>query len=177
MVLTLRFVYTICPVHSLHELTPAQVASFFNLVLAFSIIALIIAGFLSFNLLLLFFSPCRNNYIKACGMSTLRWLLSGLVFGIWASNVISLLGFLGVTAAFSSDLTSTCNDGPCRIYSGSATAQFGDGIVSYYANWGPEAGWYVTIASVVISTALFFAIATLRFPIPYDTDDSSGEAL
>jgi hypothetical protein len=166
-----------CPTHSLHSLTPAQVVQFFRLALAFSVIALIIAIFLSFNLLLLFFSRPRNAYIKSCGMSTLRWLLGGLVFGIWASNVIALLGFLGVTTAFSSDLTSTCTDGPCRIYSGSATNQYGDGTVSFYSNWGPEAGWYVTIASIIISTALFFAIATLRFPIPYDTDDSSGEAL
>jgi hypothetical protein len=109
-------------------------------------------------------------------MSSLRWLFGALALGILASNIIALLGFLGVTQGFKDDNTS-CSDGPCRIFSGSATAQFGDGSVSQYTNWGPEAGWYVTIASIVLSVGLCISIATLRFPIPYDTDDSSGEAL
>jgi hypothetical protein len=67
--------------------------------------------------------------------------------------------------------------GPCRIFSGAVTSQFGEGTVSQYTNWGPEAGWYVTIASLILSVALCVSLATLRFPIPFDTDDSSGEAL
>ena len=156
----------------------SQVVAFFRLSFAFSIIALIIASILGLNLLLIFFSVIRNYYIKSCGMSTLRYLLGALALAILVSNIIALLGFLGVTQGFSDDLTrNSCSDGPCRIFSGSSQAQFGDGTVSLYSNWGPEAGWYVTIASVVVSIALCISIATLRFPIPYDTDDSSGEAL
>ena len=108
-------------------------------------------------------------------MSTLRWLLGVLALGILVSNIIALLGFLGVTQGFKDDNTS-CSDGPCRIFSGSSKAEFG-ATIAQYTNWGPDAGWYVTIASIVFAVALCISIATLRFPIPYDTDDSSGEAL
>jgi hypothetical protein len=155
----------------------SQVVAFFRLSFAFSIIALIIASILGLNLLLIFFSVIRNYYIKSCGMSTLRYLLGALALAILVSNIIALLGFLGVTQGFSDDLNqNSCSDGPCRIFSGSSQAQFGAEI-SLYSNWGPEAGWYVTIASIVVSIALCVSIATMRFPIPFDTDDSSGEAL
>jgi hypothetical protein len=111
-------------------------------------------------------------------MSSLRWIFGILALGILVSNIIALLGFLGVTQGFSDELGGNyCLDGPCRIFSGSNTEQNGDGTLTKYVNWGPDAGWYVTIASIVISVALCIVIATLRFPIPYDTDDSSGEAL
>jgi hypothetical protein len=129
-------------------------------------------------LLLIFFSVVRNYYIKSCGMSSLRWLFGALALGILASNIIALLGFLGVTQGFKDDVNAlSCSDGPCRIFSGAVTSQFGEGTVSQYTNWGPEAGWYVTIASLILSVALCVSLATLRFPIPFDTDDSSGEAL
>lgn len=156
----------------------AQVVQYFRLSFAFSIIALIVASVLGLNLLLIFFSVVRNYYIKSCGMSSLRWIFGALALGILASNIIALLGFLGVTQGFKDDLnTLSCSDGPCRIFSGAATSQFGEGSLSQYTNWGPEAGWYVTIASIIVSVALCISIATLRFPIPFDTDDSSGEAL
>jgi len=155
-----------------------QVQPFFLLSFAFSIIALIVASILGVNLLLIFFSVIRNYYIKSCGMSSLRWIFGVLALGILVSNIIALLGFLGVTQGFSDQLSgNSCLDGPCRIFSGSIQSQFGDGTVSQYTNWGPEGGWYVTIASIVVSVGLCISIATLRFPIPFDTDDSSGEAL
>jgi hypothetical protein len=155
-----------------------QVAPFFTLSFAFSIIALILASILGINSLLIFITVVRNFYIKSLGMSTLRWFFGVIALIILASNIIALLGFLGVTQGFSSESgQSSCSDGPCRVFSGSSQAQFGDGALGLYVNWGPEAGWYVTIASVVVSIALCFSIATLRFPIPFDTDDSSGEAL
>jgi len=154
----------------------AKVVPFFRLSFAFSIIALIVASVLGLNLLLIFFSVVRNYYIKSCGMSSLRLIFGALALGILASNIIALLGFLGVTQGFKDDIIS-CSDGPCRIFSGATTSQFGEGAVTQYTNWGPEGGWYVTIASIIVSVALCFSIATLRFPIPFDTDDSSGEAL
>ena len=164
------------PQFFIHFLILAQVAPFFRLSFAFSIIALIVASVLGLNLLLIFFSVVRNYYIKSCGMSSLRLTFGALALGILASNIIALLGFLGVTQGFKDDIIS-CSDGPCRIFSGAATAQFGEGAVTQYTNWGPEGGWYVTIASIIVSVALCLSIATLRFPIPFDTDDSSGEAL
>jgi len=120
--------------------------------------------------------PIRNKAIFALGMTLTRAILlvSGLL--LVASVTIAFLGFLGISASFKRDQAG-CNEGPCRAFSGAVTSQFDDGAVTSVTAWGPQAGWYIALAATPITLLITFLVAINRFPLPIDSEASSGEAL
>ena len=161
---------------NLESSTNPNIFSTFKLSQAFVLIALILSFALAVTLAVFLLDPIRNKAIFALGMTLTRAIL--LVAGLLlvASVLIAFLGFLGISAAFKTDQNG-CSEGPCRTFSGSVLSQYDSGAVVSATNWGPQAGWYIALASTPISLLVIFLIAVNRFPLPIDSEASSGEAL
>jgi hypothetical protein len=150
--------------------------SFFKLSQAFVLIALVLSFFLAVVLAMFLLDPIRNKAIFALGMTLTRAILLVACLLLVASVSISFLGFLGISAAFKKD-QSGCNEGPCRTFSGVVNSQYDSGSVTSNTAWGPQAGWYIALASTPISLIVIAIVAANRFPLPIDSEASSGEAL
>jgi hypothetical protein len=153
-----------------------SIFSTFKLSQAFVLIALILSFALAVVLAVFLLDPIRNKAIFALGMTLTRAIL--LVAGLLlvASVTIAFLGFLGISASFKKDQTG-CSEGPCRAFAGTVNSQFNSGTVVSNTQWGPQAGWYIALASTPISLIVVALIAINRFPLPIDSEASSGEAL
>ena len=161
---------------NLESSTNSNIFSTFKLSQAFVLIALILSFSLAVILAVFLLDPIRNKAIFALGMTLTRAIL--LVAGLLlvASVTIAFLGFLGISAAFKRD-QSGCTEGPCRTFSGSVLSQYDSGAVTSTTAWGPQAGWYIALAATPISLLVIFLVAVNRFPLPIDSEASSGEAL
>jgi hypothetical protein len=87
-----------------------------------------------------------------------------------------MLAFLGISAAFKID-QPFCSEGPCRDFSSSVSSTFDDGQTKSVTKWGPDAGWYITLAAIPISVVMLYFISINKFPLPVIFEASSGEAL
>ena len=161
---------------NLESSTNPSIFSTFKLSQAFVLIALILSFALAVILAVFLLDPIRNKAIFALGMTLTRAIL--LVAGLLlvASVTIAFLGFLGISASFKKD-QSGCSEGPCRTFSGTVNSQFNAGSVTSNTQWGPQAGWYIALASTPISLLVIFLVAINRLPLPIDSEASSGEAL
>jgi len=153
-----------------------NIFSTFKLAQAFVLIALIFSFFLAVVLAVFLLDPIRNKAIFALGMTLTRAIILVVGLLLVASVLIAFLGFLGISAAFKADQTG-CTEGPCRAFAGSVNSQFDNGAVTSNTAWGPQAGWYIALASTPISLLVVALIAINRFPLPIDSEASSGEAL
>jgi hypothetical protein len=153
---------------------------------AFTLIALILSGLLMIFLLVCFADAVRNRLLFSCGMNVLRLVLLLISVIILISLVIAFLGFLGITNAFSED-NPACTAGYCKHFSDSTKENLGSTVivnngvtqtvqVIYQTNFGPGAGWFLTLAMIPIAIILCILVVLNKFPIPVDSV-GSGEAL
>jgi len=153
---------------------------------AFVLIALI-AGFILLVLLFtFFFDRIRNKLIFAIGMTLTRVIAVLFCAIILISVIIAFLVYIGVVKAFKDD-TQNCVDGPCRKFVDSSstdrqgTATIGTttqtGTITESLNWGPIDGWYITLSTTLPAIILMLVVVVNKFPLPIDSEASSGEAL
>ena len=146
----------------------------FSLVEAFTVIALILS-FITFVVLVVFlFDPIRNKVIFAFGMTVTRLLLVILVLLTLVSVVIAFLGFLGITEAFKED-QDVCNEGPCRTFIDSVRSEYTSEV--QLNEWGAGPSWYIVLAAIPVVLLLLIVVVINKFPLPIDSEASSGEAL
>jgi len=164
----------------------SSVWSTMKLCRAFTLIALILSGLLMIFLLVCFADTVRNRLLFSCGMNVLRLVLLLISLIILVSLIIAFLGFLGVTNAFSED-TPACTQGYCKHFSDSTKENLGSTVVVnngvtqtvqivYQTNFGPDAGWFLTLAMIPVAIILCILVVLNKFPIPVDSV-GSGEAL
>jgi hypothetical protein len=160
----------------------SSVWSTFKLLQAFLLIALIVAGVLSLFLIVCFACAIRNQLLFVLGMNVLRVALLAIAALILISLIITFLGFLGITNAFSDDIVG-CQFGYCRRFQDStkeargtftSTAVTGDLFVQ--RNFGPVEGWFLTLACIPVAIILTTIVVINKFPIPVDSV-TIGEAL
>jgi len=153
---------------------------------AFVLIALI-AGFILLTLLFtFFFDRIRNKLIFAIGMTLSRLIAVAFAALILLSVIIAFLVYIGVVKAFKDD-SQNCVDGPCRKFVDSsstdrtATTTINGatvtGTVTETLAWGPIEGWYITLATPLPAIILVLVVVVNKFPLPIDSEASSGEAL
>jgi hypothetical protein len=153
---------------------------------AFVLIALI-SGFILLTLLFtFFFDRIRNKLIFAIGMTLTRVIAVLFCALILVSVIIAFLVYIGVVKAFKDD-TQNCVDGPCRKFvDSSSTDRIGtatingatvSGTITESLSWGPIEGWYITLATTLPAIILMLVVVVNKFPLPIDSEASSGEAL
>jgi len=153
---------------------------------AFVLIALI-GGFILLTILFtFFFDRIRNKLIFAIGMTLTRLIAVAFAGIILISVIIAFLVYIGIVKAFKDDSTG-CVDGPCRKFVDSSsttvvgTATINGAVVSGTVNqnlsWGPIEGWYITLSTTVPAIILLLVVVVNKFPLPIDSEASSGEAL
>merc|ERR1712167_560145 len=150
--------------------TGSDVRNVFKTSQAFVIIALVIAFVLSVLLSLFFFDRIRNKFIFSFGMSVTRVFVAVLALLAAISTTIAFLVFLGVTQAFEEELT-TCTEGL------KDTSEGVEYDLIRTQQWGPECVWYLTLAAIPTSVLLLAVVVLNKFPLPIDSEASSGEAL
>lgn len=155
---------------------------------AFVLIALI-TGFIILTLLFtFFFDRIRNKLIFAAGMTVTRLIAVVLAGIIVVSVLIAFLVFIGIVKAFKDD-SSSCVDGPCRKFvdttsttvTGAGTTCAGVAVTAATLvteqTWGPVEGWYITLGTTLPAILLLLLVVVNKFPLPIDSEASSGEAL
>jgi len=146
---------------------------------AFVLMALI-AGFILLTLLFtFFFDRIRNKLIFAVGMTLTRVVAVAFCTLITISVIIAFLVYIGVVKAFKDDSNGGCVDGPCRKFvdSTSFDTTTTAGTISQNLSWGPVEGWYITLGTTVPAIILLLIVVVNKFPLPIDSEASSGEAL
>jgi len=159
------------------------VKGYFKTSQAFVVIVLVVSFVLTVLLTLFQLDRVRNWFIFSIGMSFTRiaiTLLAGLVL---VSSVIAFLSFLGLPSAFKEEIPN-CVDGPCREFSNSIKSadllEVTGGVTYSLVNsrsWGPVEGWFIVLGIIPISVILLALIVLNKFPLPIDSEASSGEAL
>merc|ERR1712167_495907 len=132
--------------------------------------------------ILYFFDAVRNKVLFWVGLTSLRVILVVTLVLIVVAEAIAFLGFLGITDAFDDD-NSTCTIGPCQKFTSSVQTESGNETVdsvnsriTLTTSWGPEAGWYLVLASIPVSLFGLIVVVLNKFPIPVDSM-GTGEAL
>jgi lipopolysaccharide export LptBFGC system permease protein LptF len=157
------------------------VRNIFRLVQAFTYIAVVMVFLLLAFLVVFFADRLRNKLIFAIGMNVTRFVVLFFGIAVVISEIVAFLGFLGITNAFQSERT-ICTDGPCqdfvsRIQSDYNNQPTAGETTSTIREWGATTGWYLTLANIPISVVLLIIVASNKFPMPIDSDATSGEAL
>jgi hypothetical protein len=153
---------------------------------AFVLMALI-AGFILLTLLFtFFFDRIRNKLIFAVGMTLTRVVAVLFCALITISVIIAFLVYIGVVKAFKDDAEG-CVDGPCRKFVDSTSVETpgtytvngatASGTITQSLTWGPIEGWYITLATTIPALILMLIVVVNKFPLPIDSEASSGEAL
>merc|ERR1712167_458800 len=148
------------------DLGASNVEDVFQLAQAFTLIPLLLVGILLLIHILYFFDAVRNKVLFWVGLTSLRVIL-----------VVTLV--LIVVA----EAISTCTIGPCQKFTSSVQTEAGNESVesvnsriTLTTSWGPEAGWYLVLASIPISLFGLIVVVLNKFPIPVDSM-GTGEAL
>jgi hypothetical protein len=161
--------------HTLAEMP--SVTAIFRVSTSFVLITLILSLAISVFQLIFLNDYIRNKILYLVGMSNFRIALIAASVVTVISTIIALLALLGVSTAFKLD-QPVCTEGPCRDFSSSVTSVFDNGAVKTVTRWGPDAGWYITLAAVPFSIILLYFVVSNRFPLPAIYDGGpSGEAL
>jgi len=164
------------------DLGASNVEDVFQLAQAFTLIPLLLVGILLLIHILYFFDAVRNKVLFWVGLTSLRVILVVTLVLIVVAEAIAFLGFLGITDAFDED-NSTCTIGPCQKFTSSVQTEAGNETVdsvnsriTLTTSWGPEAGWYLVLASIPCSLFGLIVVVLNKFPIPVDSM-GTGEAL
>jgi hypothetical protein len=167
---------------SYDDLGISAVEGVFRLSQAFTLLALLLAGILALLHILYFFDAVRNKILFWVGLTTLRVILIVLIILVVVCEAIAFLGFLGIQEAFESD-NADCTIGPCKKFSDSVSTEIGtrtinsaSSLVTQTSSWGPDAGWFVVLASIPITLLVLIVVVLNKFPIPVDSM-ATGEAL
>jgi hypothetical protein len=160
--------------HSLSDMP--SVSTIFRVCTAFVLIALILSLVISVVQLIFLNEYVRNKVLYLVGMSNFRISMIAVSVLVVVSTTIALLALLGISSAFKIDQT-VCSEGPCRDFSTSTSSVFDGGPVKSVTRWGPDAGWYITLASIPLAVIALYFVANNRFPLPMISMGSSGEAL
>jgi hypothetical protein len=165
--------------YHLHDIKISHpyVRSTFTVTKAFVLVALILSFSLAAVLAVCLLDPIRNKAIFTLGMTLTRAILLAVCLLLIASATISCLAFLAISNNFKKDQEIACTQGPCRAFSGAVSSHFDDGSVTLATAWGPQAGWYISLASIPVSILITFIVTVNRFPLPIDSEASTGEAL
>ncbi|TEB19254.1 hypothetical protein C9890_0250 [Perkinsus sp. BL_2016] len=159
------------------------VKGYFKTSQAFVVIVLVVSFVLTVLLTLFQLDRVRNWFIFSIGMSFTRIAIAILAALVFVSSVIAFLSFLGLPSGFTSEIPK-CVDGPCRAFSDSI--KLSDLVevkagVSYTLvetrTWGPVEGWFIVLGIIPISVVLLALVVLNKFPLPIDSEASSGEAL
>jgi hypothetical protein len=159
------------------------VRGYFKTSQAFVVIVLVVSFVLTVLLTLFQLDRVRNWFIFSVGMSFTRIAITLLAALVLLSSVIAFLSFLGLPSAFKEEIPN-CVDGPCREFSSST--KFADLIETQGVNtytlvntrsWGPVEGWFIVLGIIPVSVVLLALIVLNKFPLPIDSEASSGEAL
>lgn len=162
-------------VFSKYGTTSGSVRNTVKVAQAFTLIALLL-GFITMTLVFIFFfERVRNKIIFAIGMTATRLVVVVFSSLILISIIIAFLNFLGITSSFKSD-NDNCYEGPCRKFVDSVTSDFNNGM-KFENSWGPSAGWYIMIGALPVAFFLVLVLVINKFPLPIDSEASSGEAL
>jgi hypothetical protein len=159
------------------KVSHTYVQSTFRVSKAFVLITLILSFVLAAILAVFSVELIRNKAIFLLGMTLTRAFLLVVCLLLIASATISCLGFLAISNNFKKDQQIICTTGPCLSFAGAVKSHFDNGSVTLVTAWGPDAGWYISLAAIPISLLLTFIVAVNRFPLPIDSEASSGEAL
>jgi hypothetical protein len=154
--------------------------------MAFVGIALIAAILLSILLFIFFFDGVRNKIVFAIGMTITRLIAIFLSVLSLLGVIVAFLVFLGIVKAIKDD--GYCTDGPCSKFVGSNdNTAVGSGVdcsgnaingnLVSSQNWGPVEGWYIVLCTTLPAILLNLFVITNKFPLPIDSEASSGEAL
>ncbi len=159
------------------------VRGYFKTSQAFVVIVLVVSFVLTVLLTLFQLDRVRNWFIFSIGMSFTRIAITLLAALVVLSSVIAFLSFLGLPQAFKDEIPN-CVDGPCREFSNSI--KLSDLLEVQGANtyslvntrtWGPVEGWFIVLGIIPVSVVLLALIVLNKFPLPIDSEASSGEAL
>jgi hypothetical protein len=159
------------------------VKGYFKTSQAFVVIVLVVSFVLTVLLTLFQLDRVRNWFIFSIGMSFTRIAITLLAALVVLSSVIAFLSFLGLPQAFKDEIPN-CVDGPCREFSNSI--KLSDLLEVQGANtyslvntrtWGPVEGWFIVLGIIPVSVVLLALIVLNKFPLPIDSEASSGEAL
>lgn len=159
------------------------VKGYFKTSQAFVVIVLVVSFVLTVLLTLFQLDRVRNWFIFSVGMSFTRIAITLLAALVLVSSVIAFLSFLGLPSGFKEEIPN-CVDGPCREFSSStkfADLQEKSGVNTYTLvntrTWGPVEGWFIVLGIIPVSVVLLALIVLNKFPLPIDSEASSGEAL
>jgi len=149
----------------------------FYIIYIFLVLGILSVSILLVILLGLFF---RSFQIKTLALpqKVYRFFLFSLAFLSFTGAFIAFFELRAMPGALDqSESTSTaCTAGYCKSFSGS-TSDVQTGL-TYNVNWGPEAGWYTSLAAFLVSIPLAFIVLINRVPLLEVTDDvTSGYAL
>merc|ERR1711916_196665 len=128
------------------DLGASNVEDVFQLAQAFTLIPLLLVGILLLIHILYFFDAVRNKVLFWVGLTSLRVIL-----------VVTLV-LIVVTEAGNESVDSV------------------NSRITLTTSWGPEAGWYLVLASIPVSLFGLIVVVLNKFPIPVDSM-GTGEAL
>jgi hypothetical protein len=155
----------------------------FDTSLVFVALSLVLSLLVAVIVIVFFFDSIRNKIIFTFGMTITRVFLVLLSLLLVACLIVGFLAFLGLPAAFENEL-GTCTEGPCRTFTDSIQTEGltdTEGSTTYALirsqSWGPEAGWYLTLAAIPFALFLSIVMVINKLPLPIDSEASSGEAL
>jgi len=160
-----------------------MVKGYFKTSQAFVVIVLVVSFVLTVLLTLFQLDRVRNWFIFSIGMSFTRIAITILAGLVLLSAVIAFLSFLGLPSAFKEEIPN-CVDGPCREFSNSLKSpdliEVQNSVSYSLVNtraWGPVEGWFIVLGIIPVSVVLLALIVLNKFPLPIDSEASSGEAL
>jgi hypothetical protein len=159
------------------------VKGYFKTSQAFVVIVLVVSFVLTVLLTLFQLDRVRNWFIFSIGMSFTRIAVTLLAALVLLSSVIAFLSFLGLPSGFKDEIPN-CTDGPCREFAASTKqpelveiqGSSSYTLVSSRA-WGPVEGWFIVLGIIPTAVVLLALIVLNKFPLPIDSEASSGEAL
>jgi len=159
------------------------VKGYFKTSQAFVVIVLVVSFVLTVLLTLFQLDRVRNWFIFSIGMSFTRIAITILAALVLASSIIALLSFLGLPSGFKDEIPN-CVDGPCREFSSSIklpdlieTQNSQKYTLVNTRSWGPVEGWFIVLGIIPVSVVLLALVVLNKFPLPIDSEASSGEAL
>jgi len=148
-----------------------------KLVQAFVLIALVFSLVVATALALFLFDSVRNKILFAIGTKVARIVIALGALVVLISTIIAFLAFLGFTNSLNLDVAN-CVEGPCKFFAHSTTTTPDPTTgVSQTETWGPAAGWWIDLATIPVALLLLVVVIVNKFPLPIDSEASSGEAL
>merc|ERR1712100_613192 len=126
-------------------------------------------------LILFMFDRLRNKFMFLAGLSMTRAVIRLCALFAVIAAITAFLSFLAITNAFKTDLPS-CTSGPCNKFMDSVHSGPDANGITTNEEWGPATAWSMLFASIPVSVLNFIVIVSTKFPLPVDSEATSGEA-